>query len=430
MTYNTEISKKLFAEASQHIPGGVNSPVRAYGSVGGTPPFIVRANGAYLYDSDGNPYIDYVGTWGPAILGHTHPEIIKELYETMKNGLSFGAPTPKEIEIAKQVKSLVPSIEKIRFVNSGTEATMSAIRVARGFTKRDKIIKFDGCYHGHADYLLVQAGSGAQTFGKPNSAGVPESFTEHTLSAEFNNIESVKTIFKNFKDQIACVILEPIFGNMGCIPAKPEFLFELQKICKQNDTVLIFDEVMTGFRVSKSGAQGLYDIQPDMTCFGKIIGGGLPVGAYGGKAEIMNCVAPLGDVYQAGTLSGNPLAMSVGSKTLQLLGKAGVYETLNQKGEFLANGIQQAAKDANVDLQVHQVGSMFSFFFSKTEVKNANDARNCDAKKFVTLFHHMLENGINMAPSAFEAGFISLAHSQDLLEQTLDVFKTGFKKLS
>lgn len=422
MTFQT--SQKLFIEAQNHIPGGVNSPVRAFNSVGGTPPFIVRAKGAYVYDADGNEYIDYVGSWGPAILGHAPPEILNTLNQTMKNGLSFGAPTPLEIQLAQAVKNAVPSVELIRFVSSGTEATMSAIRVARGFTGRDKIIKFDGCYHGHADFLLVKAGSGAATCGVPDSAGVPKNFTEHTLVARFNDVDSVVSIIDANRDQIACLIVEPIIGNMGCIPPKEGFLKSLRQICDQHKIVLIFDEVMTGFRVAFGGAQKIYDVRPDLTTFGKIIGGGMPVGAYGGKKEIMQVVAPLGPVYQAGTLSGNPLAMAVGLKTLELLSHKQKYDDLELAGAFLEAGLRDAASQSRhaVPLQINRVGSMFSFFFSENPIMNADDARKADKEKFNKVFHHMLANGIYLAPSAFEAGFISVMHSQDLLQRTIEIF--------
>ncbi len=424
-----ETSKKLFDEASKHIPGGVNSPVRAYKSVNSTPPFIVRAKGAHVYDADGNSYLDYVGTWGPAILGHAPSEILNVLNQTMKNGLSFGAPTPKEIELAKLVKQALPSIDLVRFVSSGTEATMSAIRVARGYTGRSKVIKFDGCYHGHADYLLVKAGSGAITCGVPDSQGVPESFTEHTLIAKFNDLESVKEIIETHVDDVACVIVEPIIGNMGCIPPQPSFLRGLRKLCTKHKVVLIFDEVMTGFRVAFGGAQSVYDIKPDMTCLGKIIGGGLPVGAYGGKKEIMETVAPLGPVYQAGTLSGNPLAMAVGLKTLELLNQKGVYQDLEQKGKLLEKGLIDAAKKAKTPLCLNRVGSMFSFYFADHKVTDADGARAADKKKFIKLFHFFLENNINIAPSPFEAGFISLAHTMDDIERTVHVFAGALKKI-
>ncbi len=428
MTHLT--SQKLFDEACQHIPGGVDSPVRAFKSVGGTPPFIVRAKGAYVYDADGNELIDYVGSWGPAILGHAPPEILNVLNQSMKNGLSFGAPTTLEIGLAKAVKNAVPSIELVRFVSSGTEATMSAIRAARGFTGRDKIIKFDGCYHGHADYLLVKAGSGAATCGVPDSAGVPKSFTEHTLVAIYNNLDSVENLITANANQIACLIVEPVIGNMGCIKPEPGFHEGLRKLCDEHDIVLIFDEVMTGFRVAYEGAQSLYKIKPDLTTFGKIIGGGLPVGAYGGRKDIMSVVAPVGPVYQAGTLSGNPLAMSVGIKTLEMLSGEKIYKNLDVAGAFLENGLREAAKKSKVALQINRVGSMFSFFFSDSPVKNADDARRADKEKFNTVFHFMLEHGVYLAPSAFEAGFISVAHTEDILSQTISIFSQALEKIS
>lgn len=424
MTRNSQLCEKLFAEAARHIPGGVNSPVRAFKSVGGTPPFIVRAKGAYVYDADGNAYIDYVGSWGPAILGHAEPQTLNALNEAMKSGLSFGAPTSKEIELAKKVKALVPALDLVRFVSSGTEATMSAIRVARGFTKKDKIIKFDGCYHGHADYLLVKAGSGAATCGIPDSAGVPASFAEHTLVARYNDLDSVAALLHEHKD-VAALILEPVIGNMGCIPPEPGFLEGLRELCTKHGVVFIFDEVMTGFRVALGGAQELYKITPDLSCFGKIIGGGLPVGAYGGRKDIMDCVAPVGSVYQAGTLSGNPLAMTVGLKTLELLTQKNVYADLEAKGAFLAAGLRKAAATAGIPMQVNRVGSMFSFFFTDKPVTDADSARAADRECFNKVFHHLLNNGIYLAPSAFEAGFISTAHTYDDLERTVAVFAAG-----
>jgi len=421
-----ETSQKLFDLAKKHIPGGVNSPVRAFKSVGGTPPFIVRAKGAYVYDADGNEYLDYVGTWGPAILGHAAPEILQELNSCMKNGLSFGASTPKEIELAQKVKEAFPSLELVRFVNSGTEATMSAIRVARGYTKKNKIIKFDGCYHGHADYLLVKAGSGAATCGVPDSLGVPESFTEHTLIARYNDLDSVKNLLAENKD-VACLIVEPVIGNMGCIPPQEGFLSGLREVCDQEGVVLIFDEVMTGFRVAKGGAQSLYSVKPDLTCLGKIIGGGLPVGAYGGKKEIMEQVAPVGGVYQAGTLSGNPLAMAVGSLTLDML-KDSVYADLEEKGKILEKGFKRIAQENNVNICFNRIGSMFSLYFSDCEIKDADDARKANGDLFVKMFHHFLENGINLAPSPFEAGFISKTHSFEDVQRTIDVFESFFNK--
>lgn len=424
---SSKLSGQLFQEAQNHIPGGVNSPVRAFHAVGGTPPFIVRAKAARIYDADGNEYIDYVGSWGPAILGHADNHILSALHEAMKNGLSFGAPTTKEIELARAIKKHVPSVELIRFVNSGTEATMSAIRVARGFTGCDKIIKFDGHYHGHADFLLVKAGSGAATCGSPDSAGVPTSFAEHTLTAPFNNLETAAKIFDAHRDQIACVIVEPIMGNMGCILPQNGFLKGLRKLCNEHRAVLIFDEVMTGFRVGLNCAQGLYNIKPDLTTFGKIIGGGLPVGAYGGRKDIMECVAPLGKVYQAGTLSGNPLAMAVGLKTLELLARPNTYDTLENLGQELEDGLRQAASEHNIPVQINRVGSMFSFFFSEKPVTDAESARLANRKLFNRVFHHMLANGVYLAPSAFEAGFISLAHTPEDIKKTVQIFSQAFR---
>lgn len=421
-----ETSQKLFSEAQKHIPGGVNSPVRAFKNVGGTPPFVMRAKGAYVYDADGNAYIDYIGTWGPAILGHAPPEILQTLNEALRNGLSFGAPTPKEIDLATRVKKAFPSVELVRFVNSGTEATMSAIRLARGFTGKNKVIKFDGCYHGHADHLLVKAGSGAATHGTPDSAGVPASFTEHTLIAEYNNLDSVSALFEGSND-IAAIIVEPIIGNMGFIKPEPGFLQGLRDICSANNAVLIFDEVMTGFRVSYGGAQEVFDIKPDITCFGKIIGGGLPVGAYGGRKDIMDCVAPTGPVYQAGTLSGNPLAMAVGTKTLDMLNDPAKYKLIQDRTHQLVVGLKEIAARLGVPLQADHQGSMFGFFFSDTPVRNANQARQIDTDRFTKVFHHLLNNGISIAPSPFEAGFVSVSHTREDIEQTLNTFENALK---
>ncbi len=419
---SSDQNEQLFTEACQHLVGGVNSPVRAYKSVGGTPPFITKALGAHIWDADGKEYIDYVGSWGPAILGHAHPQVVAALSAAAANGLSFGAPTESEIKLATQVKAAYPSIDLIRFVNSGTEAVMGAIRVARGFTGRKKIIKFDGCYHGHADYLLVKAGSGAQTLGTPDSLGVPPEFTQLTLVATYNDLDSVEKLFSAHKSEIACVIVEPIIGNMGCILPDDGFLKGLRDLTTKHGALLIFDEVMTGFRVHLGGAQKLFNIKPDLTCLGKIIGGGLPVGAYGGRKDIMEQVAPLGGVYQAGTLSGNPLAMAVGSVTLKLLNDAGVYQKLDALGQQLEDGIRAAAKSQRQALQLNRAGSMFSFFFSDKPVKNADDARGADATLFKKVFHHLLDNGVYLAPSAFEAGFISLAHTSQDIEKTIQEF--------
>ena len=420
---NHTLSSKLFAEAQKHLVGGVNSPVRAYKSVGGVPPFIVRAKGSHIWDADGNEYVDYVGTWGPAILGHAQPSVLNTLNEVMKSGTSFGAPTALEIQMAILVKEIIPSIELIRFVNSGTEATMSAIRAARGFTGRNKIIKFDGCYHGHADYLLVKAGSGAATLGAPDSAGVPESFAKETLIASFNDINSVKTLLEQYSNEIACVILEPVVGNMGCIPPTESFLKDLRELTVKHKTLLIFDEVMTGFRVSLGGAQELYKIKPDLTCLGKIIGGGLPVGAYGGRKDIMECVAPLGKVYQAGTLSGNPLAMAAGFALLSEIKKQKIYPVLEEKGKYLEDGLRRVAAQSKIDIQINRVGSMFSLFFTSQPVTDAESARKADGEKFKKFFHSMLEEGIYLAPSAFEAGFISMTHSREDLDKTIFAFE-------
>lgn len=427
MPYSTTLSQKLFEEARQYLVGGVNSPVRAFKGVGGTPLFITRAKGSHIWDADGNEYIDYVGSWGPAILGHAHPKVLTSIHETMKNGTSFGAPTLHEIELAKLVTKAYPAIDLVRFVNSGTEATMSAIRLARGFTNRSKIIKFDGCYHGHADFLLVKAGSGAATLGIPDSAGVPAESAQNTLVACYNDLSSVEKLFKENKNQIACVIIEPIVGNMGCIPPQKGFLEGLAKLTGQEKALLIFDEVMTGFRVAFGGAQQLYGIKPDLTCLGKIIGGGLPVGAYGGRKEIMSLLAPEGPVYQAGTLSGNPPAMAAGKTTLQLLEQKEVYRQLEDKGSFLEEGLKGIANRVGIPIQVNRVGSLFSIFFSHTPVTNAIEARKADKNLFKKLFHSLLANGIYIVPSPFEAGFISLAHSQEDLDNTLKAFEIALQ---
>lgn len=415
----TTQSEKLFERAQKILVGGVNSPVRAFRRVGGVPPFIAKAEGATLTDVDGNAYIDYVLSWGPAILGHAHPTVVAAIQEVAARGLSFGAPTPYEIQLAQMVQRLMPSIEMIRFTSSGTEACMSAIRAARGFTKRDDIIKFDGCYHGHADFLLVKAGSGALTGGEPDSAGVPADFTKHTHVARYNDLESVEKIFKANPKSIATLIVEPVAGNMGCVPPIAGFLAGLRELCTQYGAVLIFDEVMTGFRVALGGAQSLYNIKPDLTCLGKVIGGGMPVGAFGGRREIMECVAPLGPVYQAGTLSGNPLAMIAGIATLTELQKPNVYETLAHRTELLTDGLRDIAKTHKIPLTVTQAGSMWGAFFNAGPVHNLDDVMKSDTQHFNRFFHAMLDFGVYLAPSPFEAGFVSLAHSDGDILLTL-----------
>ncbi len=420
----------LFSDAKQFIPGGVNSPVRSFNGVGGVPVFIDHASGPYLFDSTGKRYIDYVGSWGPMILGHAHPEVIAAVKLAAEKGLSFGAPTEIETQMAQRVCELVPSCDLVRMVSSGTEATMSAIRLARGYTGRDKIVKFEGCYHGHSDSLLVKAGSGALTFGVPSSPGVPASVAADTLTLTYNDSEAVKTLFEEIGAQIACIIVEPVAGNMNCIPPIPGFLETLRQVCDQYDSVLIFDEVMTGFRVGLNGAQGVYNIKPDLTTLGKIIGGGMPVGAFGGQLKIMEQLAPLGPVYQAGTLSGNPVAMAAGLKTLELIAQPGFYEALTIRTEKLTRGLKEIAKQAGVALTTNQVGGMFGLFFSpEPEVSTFAQVMHCDQVLFKRFFHNMLDAGIYLAPSAFEAGFVSAAHSDENLDKTLACAETAFKSL-
>jgi len=427
---NTEKSKILFERAKKILPGGVNSPVRAFKSVGGTPIFIERGEGSKIYDVDGNEYIDYIGSWGPHLFGHNPPFIKEAIKNALERGTSFGTPTELEVEIAELVRELVPSIEMIRFVNSGTEATMSAIRVARGFTKRNKIIKFEGCYHGHADFFLIKAGSGALTFGVPTSLGVTEGNAKDTLVADFNKIESVKKLISENKNEIAAIIIEPIAGNMGVVPAEKSFLEELRQICNEEKIVLIFDEVMTGFRVAKGGAQEIYGIQPDLTTFGKIIGGGLPVGAYGGKAEIMSLVAPAGPVYQAGTLSGNPLAMSAGYSALSYIkNHPEIYQQLEMKSRKLEEGMKKNLKEAGKNFTINRVGSMMTLFFTEREVKYYDDAVSSDTKLFANYFQEMLIQGIYLPPAQFEAFFISTAHSDDDIKKTIEVQREVFRKI-
>ena len=412
-------SDSLFAEALKYIPGGVNSPVRAFRAVGGQPFFVNRAAGAHVFDVDGNDYVDYVGTWGPAILGHAHPKIISAVKDAADAGTSFGIPNPFEVIMARLVCEAVPSVQKVRMCNSGTEACMSAIRLARGFTKRDKIIKFDGCYHGHADSLLVRAGSGALTFGNPDSLGVPASFTQHTIVAPFNDEEALRAIFEANRGQIAGIIVEPVPGNAGLYLPKPGYLEFLRRITSEDGALLIFDEVMTGFRLSFGGAQERFGIVPDLSCFGKIIGGGLPVGAFGGRAEIMDCLAPLGGVYQAGTLSGNPLAMAAGIAALTELKAGNAYAKLEELGAQLESGMREAAKSAKVVVTFNRCGSMFCGYFTDKPVHNLADAMHSDRARFTKYFHGMLEAGIYFAPSQFEAGFICTAHTSEDIDKTV-----------
>ncbi|MEK6569295.1 MAG: glutamate-1-semialdehyde 2,1-aminomutase [candidate division NC10 bacterium] len=422
-------SKALFEEAKRLLPGGVNSPVRAFVAVGGDPLVIERASGCRLFDVDGNAYIDYVGSWGPMIVGHAHPAVVKAIQEAAGLGVSYGAPTPWETELAGMVVEAIPSIEMVRFVNSGTEATMSAIRLARGVTGRDRIVKFEGCYHGHADSLLVKAGSGAMTFGVPDSLGVPAALARQTISLPYNDSDAVRAAFQSIGKEIACLIVEPVAGNMGVVPPKLGFLEALREVTAAHGSLLIFDEVMTGFRLGRGGAQALYRIQPDLTCLGKIIGGGLPVGAYGGARWIMEQVAPLGKVYQAGTLSGNPLAMRAGIETLRLLEDPGLYERLEARGKQLEEGLRELAAQAGIALQCQRVGSMFTPFFTKNGVFDYQTARAADTNRYAGFFRAMLEGGINLAPSQFEAGFLSDAHTAADIETTLVAAKAAFAAL-
>ncbi|WP_133716476.1 glutamate-1-semialdehyde 2,1-aminomutase [Methylocaldum gracile] len=420
----------LFAEAQTYIPGGVNSPVRAFKGVGGTPVFVERAEGPFLFGADGRRYIDYVGSWGPMVVGHAHPEVLKAVHDAVDRGLSYGAPTPIETTMAKKLCKLVPSLDIVRMVNSGTEATMSAIRLARGYTGRDKIVKFEGCYHGHSDSLLVKAGSGALTLGVPSSPGVPAGLAEHTLTLPFNDGDAVREVFSRFGGEIACIIVEPVAGNMNCVPPKSGFLETLREVCDAHGSVLIFDEVMTGFRVALGGAQAHYGISPDLTTLGKVIGGGMPVGAFGGRRDIMEKLAPLGPVYQAGTLSGNPVAMAAGLKTLELISAPGFFDRLSERTRYLIEGLQERALKAGIPFAANWVGGMFGLFFTEEKaIDSFEKVMGCDQERFKRFFHAMLDEGVYLAPSAFEAGFVSAAHDFETLDQTLQAAERVFTRL-
>jgi glutamate-1-semialdehyde 2,1-aminomutase len=420
----------LFTRAQISTPGGVNSPVRAFRSVGGTPRFIKRAEGPYFWDADDKRYIDYIGSWGPAIVGHAHPDVIKAVQEAAARGLSFGAPTEGEIEIAEEICRLLPSVEQVRLVSSGTEAAMSALRLARGATGRDKIIKFEGCYHGHADSLLVKAGSGLLTFGNPTSAGVPEDFAKHTLVLDYNDPQQLEDVFTEMGDTIACVIVEPVAGNMNLLRATPEFLQTMRRLCTQHGAVLIFDEVMCGFRVALGGAQSLYGIRPDLTVMGKVIGGGLPVAAFGGRADLMKHMAPIGSVYQAGTLSGNPVAVAAGMTTMKLIQAPGFYESLTAQTAKLIKGLSDAAKDAGVTFCGDAVGGMFGLYFAASVPTSFSTMMECDKVKFNAFFHAMLDEGVYLAPSAFEAGFVSAQHDDAVIDATVAAARKAFARIA
>ncbi|HMT91463.1 glutamate-1-semialdehyde 2,1-aminomutase [uncultured Thiothrix sp.] len=423
-------SESLFQQAQKTIPGGVNSPVRAFRGVGGTPRFIARAEGAYLFDVDGQRYIDYIGSWGPMIAGHAHPEVVEVVREAALLGLSYGAPTEQEVQMAEKINEIMPSMEMLRMVSSGTEATMSAIRLARGFTGRNFIVKFEGGYHGHGDSLLVKAGSGLLTFGQPSSPGVPAELAQYTLTLNFNDSAQVREVFAARGQEIACIIVEPVCGNMNCIPPVPGFLETLRAVCNEHGTVLIFDEVMTGFRVALGGAQELYGIKPDLTTLGKIIGGGMPVGAFGGRRDIMSKLSPLGAVYQAGTLSGNPIAMAAGLKMMEIISRQDFYTQLNSKTTQLVSGIQTAAEESQLPFTTTQIGGMFGLFFThEPQVTSYRQATNCDVPKFNRFFHGMLERGVYLAPSAFEAGFMSTAHSAEDINTTIAAAREVFTLL-
>ncbi len=424
-------SHDLFVAAQRHIPGGVNSPVRAFRGVGGDPVFFESAAGPYVFDPDGKRYVDYVGSWGPMILGHAHPAVVEAVRERLGKGLSFGAPTELETTMADTVCSLVPSMDLVRMVSSGTEATMSALRLARGYTGRDRIVKFEGCYHGHADSLLVKAGSGALTLGEPSSPGVPAALAELTLTLTYNDLDQVRETFARIGEQIACIIVEPVAGNMNCIPPLPGFLAGLREVCDRHGSLLIFDEVMTGFRVALGGAQGLYGIKPDLTALGKVIGGGMPVGAFGGRREVMERISPLGPVYQAGTLSGNPIAMAAGLKTLELISEPGFYDRISRHTEQLVDGLLERASSAGIPLTANRVGGMFGIFFTEApRVTNYAQATACNLEQFRAFFHAMLERGVYFAPSAFEAGFVSITHEEAQIQATLDAAADTFAAIA
>ncbi len=423
-------NEALFIRAQKSTPGGVNSPVRAFRSVGGTPRFITKAEGPYFWDADDKRYIDYIGSWGPAIVGHTHPKVVKAVQDAAAKGLSFGAPTEGEILMAEKICQLVPSIEQVRLVSSGTEAAMSALRLARGATGRDTVIKFEGCYHGHADSLLVKAGSGLLTFGNPTSSGVPADFAKHTMVLDYNNCEQLEEVFKSKGSTIACVIVEPVAGNMNLLPASLEFLQTMRRLCTQHGALLLFDEVMSGFRVALGGAQSIYGVTPDMTVLGKVIGGGLPVAAFGGRADLMQHLAPIGGVYQAGTLSGNPVAVAAGMATLDIIQQPGFYESLTKQTKKLTDGLSTVAKEVGIDFCANAVGGMFGIYFTHTVPTNYAEMMQCDKNRFNTFFHLMLDRGVYLAPSAFEAGFVSAQHDDAIINETLRCAREAFTQVA
>jgi len=423
-------NEALFIRAQKSTPGGVNSPVRAFRSVGGTPRFITKAEGPYFWDADDKRYIDYIGSWGPAIVGHTHPKVVKAVQDAAAKGLSFGAPTEGEILMAEKICQLVPSIEQVRLVSSGTEAAMSALRLARGATGRDTVIKFEGCYHGHADSLLVKAGSGLLTFGNPTSSGVPADFAKHTMVLDYNNCEQLEEVFKSKGSTIACVIVEPVAGNMNLLPASLEFLQTMRRLCTQHGALLLFDEVMSGFRVALGGAQSIYGVTPDMTVLGKVIGGGLPVAAFGGRADLMQHLAPIGGVYQAGTLSGNPVAVAAGMATLEIIQQPGFYESLTKQTKKLTDGLSTVAKEVGLDFCANAVGGMFGIYFTQSVPTNYAEMMQCDKNRFNTFFHLMLDRGVYLAPSAFEAGFVSAKHDDAIINETLRCARESFTQVA